>query len=128
MGIGSKSVVLVTAGLTVVCILAVADNFGFNPPRNVGQATLRAVDEPSTAREISPRRPQLSNHHETIAMTPLTDRLYELFPSDQKDDRHGSVQSVLSDPLSFHCLPKDVRLNDVVTYGGSQKGNVTVEK
>ena len=28
----------------------------------------------------------------------------------------------------FNCLPKDVQLNDVVTYNKSTKGNVTVEK
>ena len=28
----------------------------------------------------------------------------------------------------FDCLPKDVQLNDVVTYSKSTKGNVTVEK
>lgn len=28
----------------------------------------------------------------------------------------------------FDCLPQDVQLNDVVTYGKTTKGNVTVEK
>jgi hypothetical protein len=43
----------------------------------------------------------------------------------QPNSRQGNH---LTQRSRFDCLPKDVRLNDVVTYARTTKGNVTVEK